>query len=69
MLNNEKERNETQFLLPGIFKVVGEADRERYHTQGARVVRGYRIDESAREQNSDWAPSGVLRTASPRLEY
>ena len=47
MLNNKKEINETRFLLPGIFKVVGEADRERYHTQGGRVVRGYMIEESA----------------------
>lgn len=52
MLKNKKEINETRFLLPGIFKVVGEADRERYHTQGGRVVRGYMIDESATEQFS-----------------
>ena len=69
MLNNKKEINETRFLLPGIFKVVGEADRERYHTQGGRAVRGYMIDESATEQSSDRVPSGVLRTASPRIEY
>ena len=68
MLNNKKEINETRFL-PGIFKVVGEADRERYHTQGGRAVRGYMIDESATEQSSDRVPSGVLRTASPRIEY
>ena len=33
------------------------------------MVRGYMIDESATEQNSDWVPSGVLRIASPGIEY
>ena len=38
-------------------------------TPAGRVVRGYMIEESATEQSSDRVPSGVLRTASPRIEY
>lgn len=59
MLNNEREMRRNSFFQE-FSKLLRRGRQGRYHTQGARVVRGYRIDESAAEQNSGWAPSGVL---------